>query len=123
MRSGVTDGLVCVSDEFVDLYGKILNDEGLAVSTKGRFLAISSSCPSRPELSHLYNHLSHARTAVLQAVYKKHGETLRKVCEERSDSKSNIPPTYTINIPFRARFTHRRSTVSLTPVAALRTGP
>eukprot|EP00520_Triparma_pacifica_P000850 CAMPEP_0118661866 /NCGR_PEP_ID=MMETSP0785-20121206/16516_1 /TAXON_ID=91992 /ORGANISM="Bolidomonas pacifica, Strain CCMP 1866" /LENGTH=991 /DNA_ID=CAMNT_0006555351 /DNA_START=61 /DNA_END=3032 /DNA_ORIENTATION=+ len=79
LRSGVADGLVEVSDGFVDLYGKILNDDGLAVSTKGRFLAISSSCPSRPEISHLYNHLSQARTAVLQAVYKKYGETLRKV--------------------------------------------
>ena len=36
LRSGCADGLVDVSDEFVDLYGAILNDEKLAVSTKGR---------------------------------------------------------------------------------------
>ena len=35
----------------VELYGSVLNDNKLSDATKGRFLGIGSSCPSRPEVS------------------------------------------------------------------------
>jgi aminopeptidase N len=71
-RSGVTDGLIGVSDSLVDLYGSVLNDSSLSDATKARFLAISDDVPSRPELGHLYWHLSMAKKAILQAVGAKY---------------------------------------------------
>ena len=80
--------MVSVSSDFVDLYGAILEDSNLSDSTKGRFLRISSSCPSRPELSHFYTHLDLAKTAILQAVYARYSEALLKLFRElREDSK------------------------------------
>jgi len=88
LRAGVADGMVSVSSDFVDLYGAILQDSNLSDSTKGRFLRISSSCPSRPELSHFYTHLDLAKTAILQAVYARYSEALLKLFRElREDSK------------------------------------
>jgi len=79
LRAGAHDGMVSVSNHFIDLYGAILNDNTLSTSTKARFMSISSSCPSRPELSHFYHHLHLARNAILQAVYATHGQALLKL--------------------------------------------
>ncbi|GMH63904.1 hypothetical protein TL16_g03833 [Triparma laevis f. inornata] len=88
LRTGVTDGLVSVSSDFVDLYGAILEDSNLSISTKGRFLSISSSCPSRPELSHFYHYLDSAKRAILQAVYARYGDKLTALFAElQADSK------------------------------------
>ncbi len=88
LRAGVVDGLVTVSEDVVELYGAILVDPKLSDATKGRFLGISGSCPSRPELSHLYWHLHFAKLAILQAVYAKWSSELAAVWERTSkDSK------------------------------------
>lgn len=77
-RSGVTDGLVSVSDALVDLYGSVLNDASLSDATKARFLAMSDDVASRPELGHLYWHLFMAKKAILQAVGAKYAEELAR---------------------------------------------
>lgn len=74
-RSGAS-GLVSVSADFVTLYGQILKDPKLSDAAKGRFLSISSACPSRSDLSHYYPWLELARKAILQAVYAAFGSLL-----------------------------------------------
>ena len=75
LRDGVED-LVSVSADFVDLCGTILSDESLSPATRAMFLSISSSVPSRPDLSHYYKHLSVARKVVVRAVYKAHSDAV-----------------------------------------------
>ena len=77
-RAGVTDGLIAVTDGVLDLYGSILNDESLSDATKARFLSIGDDVASRPELGHLYWHLSQAKTAILQAVGAKFAPKLKE---------------------------------------------
>jgi hypothetical protein len=75
-RSGALE-LVEVSDNFLELYGCILNDEKLDDAAKGQFLVIDDALASRPELSHFYTHLDTAKVILLQAVNKKFGAELK----------------------------------------------
>ena len=83
-----------VSDDYLQLYAKILTDTTLSPATRALFLNVHEAIPSRGDLGHHYQAIADAREIILTAVYTKHGqviETMYNDLLELSKKKQNKP--------------------------------
>ena len=64
---------------YLELFSTILNDGSMSPATKALLLMIEESVPSRPDLGHYYQKIADAKTALINAIQEKYGETIVKM--------------------------------------------
>jgi hypothetical protein len=60
-----------IGEEYLALYGSVLNDNSISLATRALFLAEDEAIPTRPDLSFRYQELATARRLMMEAAWSR----------------------------------------------------